>query len=129
MKVTVVRLRRWGEKLDPELIRQPHQGVTGDLTIDTSRSTRTGKVSQYAMLLRGFDGLLPPLREISKIKVREGNILLVGIEEAPAKWQKGYAEYPQAWWIRLRPSDPPHAGPVDQPASPDAGATHTGPTT
>ncbi|RYD76053.1 MAG: hypothetical protein EOP84_17415 [Verrucomicrobiaceae bacterium] len=129
MKVTVVRLRRWGEKLDPELIRQPHHGVSGDLTIDTSRSTRTGKVSQYAMLLRGFDGLLPPLREISKIKIREENILLVGIEEAPARWQKGYAEYPQAWWIRPWSPKPQPEGPGDQSASPDAGAMHTGPTT
>lgn len=89
MKVTVLRLRRCGEKLDPELIRQPHQGVTGDLTIDTSKNTRTGKRSQYAMLLRGFDGLLPPLREITRVKVRDGNFLLVGTEEAQAKWQKG----------------------------------------
>ncbi|RZI79531.1 MAG: hypothetical protein EOP38_25140 [Rubrivivax sp.] len=113
MKVTVVRLRKWGEKLDPQVVRQPYQGVIGDLMIDTARSLRTGKGSTYALLLCGFDGLLPPLREITRIKVREGNILLVGVEEAEARYHRGFAEYRQAWWIRPLVTPPAQTRPAD----------------
>lgn len=99
MKVTVVRLRCRGEKLPPEAISEPHRGVVGDLVIDTETSMRTGKRIQYAILVDGFNGLLPPLREITRFKVRNGSMLLVGTEEAETRERGRYAEFRQAWWI------------------------------
>lgn len=129
MFVNVVRLRKWGKKLSPEEVNQPYAGVTGELVIDTVTSTRSGRRTQYALLVRGFDGLLPPLREITRIKVKDGNLLLVGIEETDSREYKRHAEFRQAWWIRPLVTPPAPAPRRDQSASPDASATQTGPTT
>lgn len=132
MFVTVVRLRKHGRKLDAEVIRQPHAGITGELLIDTVTSTRTGRRTQYAMLVRGFDGLLPPLREITRIKVKGGAMLLVGIEEAEGREHKRFEDFRQAWWIRplvTHPAPPPPRAQSAAAVPAESPAMQTGPTT
>lgn len=97
MLVDVQRLRRRGEKIAPAdvLATRP---VRGELAMDLGYDMRRGRATAYAILVRGFDGLLPPLRDIRKVKIRKGAIyLLGGTECADSGDGRRFNDYVQSW--------------------------------
>jgi hypothetical protein len=103
--VDVVRLRDRGARVPREQLSSV-PAVRGGLQLNSARpGYYAGK--REAPLLAGLvapgssEWALPPLDRAQVRKIRNGNMLLVGLEEAPRENNRGQELVPQALWVRV----------------------------
>ena len=89
------------------------EAPVGVLAIDWERSENHRRVLKLATLTADREILLPPLRDVTIVRLLHGDLTLTGFETI------GDHDYAQSWFCRLACEDSPHRGKPDE----DFGAT------
>jgi hypothetical protein len=102
MEVAVIKMRSLGVRLSPETLRSavPLRGHMSITYWHLSNETENRRIR--SLVLRGADADTAPaiacLNDALQTRLKGDSMVYVGREHI------GDAEYPQAWWVRLRPA-------------------------